>query len=173
MAAGIPWSDDLLDGLLACVDRGGIDLPTLETRRERITGLINVHATKRAEKDDACSAQKYILVTVCLRARLHGGLGQPDFLDKRFPFDRNGLKQAIEWLQQNVNRLKRQGLCRTCLAYNEPPLKRLCVGRTGMCGVCVLAKAVRERTATFGLALGVAARARPSGGMNGASRAPP
>ena len=144
MAAGIPWSDDLLDGLLACVDRGKIDLPALETRTERITGVINVHEMKRAKADASCSPKKYLLVTVCLRARLHGGLGQPGFLDNHFSFDRNGLKQAIEWLQQHVNRLKRQGLCRRCVAYNEPPLKRLCIGRTGMCGVCVLAKAVCE-----------------------------
>ena len=45
MAAGIQWSDNLLDGLLACLDRGGIDLPALETRTERITGVINVHET--------------------------------------------------------------------------------------------------------------------------------
>ena len=144
MAAGIPWSDDLLDGLLACVDGSGIDLPALETRKERITGVINVHEMKRVEADASCSPKKYLLVTVCLRGKLHGGLGQPDFLDKPFSFDRNGVKQAIEWLQQQVNRLRRQGLCRRCLAYNEPPLKRLCVGRTGMCGVCVLAKAVCE-----------------------------
>ena len=132
MAAGIPWSDDLLDGLLACLDRGGIDLPTLVIRTERITGVINVHERQRTKADASCSPKKYLLVTVCLRARLHGGLGQPGFLDNHFSFDRNGLKQAIEWLQQQVNRLRRQGLCRRCLAYNKPPLKCLCVGRTGM-----------------------------------------
>ena len=103
MAAGIPWSDDLLDGLLACLDRGGIDLPALETRTEHITSVINVHERKRARADAASSPRKYLLVTVCLRARLHGGLGQPGFLDNHFSFDRNGLKQAIEWLQQHVN----------------------------------------------------------------------
>ena len=103
-----------------------------------------MHERRRAKADVASSAQICLLVTMCLRARLHGGLGQPGFLDNHFSFDRNGLKQAIEWLQQHVNRLKRQGLCRRCVAYNEPPLKRLCIGRTGMCGVCVLAKAVCE-----------------------------
>ena len=144
MAAGIPWSDDLLDGLLACVDRGGIDLPALESRTERITAVINVHEMKRVKAEGSCSPKKYLLVTVCLRGKLHGGLGQPDFLDNHFTFDRNGVKQAVEWLQEQVNRLRRQGLCRRCLPYNEPPLKRLCVGRTGMCGICVLAKAVCE-----------------------------
>ena len=131
MAAGIPWSDDILDGLLACVDGGGLDLPALETRTERITGVINVHERQRTKADASCSPKKYLLVKVCLRARLHGGLGQPDFLDNHFSFDRTGLKQAIEWLQQHVNRLQRQGLCRRCMAYNEPPLKRLCVPLRG------------------------------------------
>ena len=54
---------------------------------------------KRAKADASCSPKKYLLVTVCLRAWVRGGLGQPDFLDNHFSLDRNGLKKTIEWLQ--------------------------------------------------------------------------
>ena len=152
LAPGISWSREVLDGILACVDHGGIDIPAIVTPTERTTGLINAHKTKGVAKqhgdkaqDDPHGTRKYVLVTVCIRARLPAGdHGPPDFVDSKFSFDRPGIKQAIEWLQQQVNRLRRQGLCRECLGYREPPLKRLCVGRTGMCAVCVVAKAVCE-----------------------------
>ncbi len=144
MAAGIPWSDDLRDGLLACVDHGGIDMPAVETRTERITGVINVHERKRARADAACSPQKYLLVAVCIRARLHGGLGQPGFLDQPFLLrperPQTGHRMAAAAHEQTAATGPVPTVLGVQRASSETPLR----GGTGMCGVCVLAKAVCE-----------------------------
>ena len=60
---------------------------------------------------------------------------------KEFPFDREGLKAAIEYLQMIVQNLKRCGLCAQCLAMARP-VKRLRVGQSGLCGSCLLGRAV-------------------------------
>ena len=70
---------------------------------------------------------------------------RPSYFDlQRFPFDRAGMRRAIEFTQGVVNKLKRKGFCPCWETFTPPPdldipaTKRICVGKTGRCTGCVM-----------------------------------
>ena len=143
MAPGIPWSNQTLDDMLETLRRSHIN--TKVVLSPPLTGITRIESdlftqrTKKEWKSEIFAVVDYY----CGRGSSPGYPEHPAHLNKTFPMDRTGLKQAIEYLQSNVQNVKRRGLCETCLA-EEPPMKRLRVGGNAFCSKCVLQKAVFE-----------------------------
>lgn len=139
MAPGVPWSAELLDDMLS-----GSDLYYRFWRLKsgRADGM-EIHmsyevATRKANKQQIKEIRTRILTKMPREGMTCG------FACREFPFDRAGLRHAIEFTQSAVNKLRRKGVC-PCwedytppLGYDMPAPKRICVGTTGRCVDCIL-----------------------------------
>ena len=144
MAPGIQWSNQILDDMLETLGDSCISSKIEMT--PSVTGLTQIKADLFTEyrKVGRKETKKMIRATVAYysgRDINSHGLEFPGHFTKLFQSDRAGLKDAICFLQQTVQNLKRRGLCETCLT-TERPIKRLRVGDTGLCSTCLLHKAV-------------------------------
>jgi hypothetical protein len=147
MAPGIPWTNQTLDDMLDNLDKKGTPSEQsntlyLQSRFDAtINGikLIEVRIMRQGRKVKKTWKR-------CINAAVYYEWDRgvmsigPDY-DKDFDFDRKGLKDAISFVQEKVQNIKRRGLCNTCLTA-ERPRKRLRVGDTGLCSTCLLQKAV-------------------------------
>lgn len=139
MAPGIPWSAEILDDML-----GGTDLEhkywQLDSGRED-----GMKIQLRCDVDTR-KVKKQTLKEIVTRVetRMPRERRPSLFAVKAFPFDRAGLRRAIEFTQGVVNKLKQKGFCPCWETYTPPPdldipaTKRICVGKTGRCVCCIM-----------------------------------
>ena len=142
LAPGIPMTNQMIDDMLE-----SLQTPIWKVHSDfspPVDGIvrIDVYFILQEEKIGK-SFKKFIRASVaCFGGTSSPGTsqGERDF-EKRFEFDRQGLKQAICFAQETAQNIKRRGICETCLK-RERPAKRLRVGDTGLCTQCLLHKAV-------------------------------
>ena len=127
MAPGIPWSNQILDDMLETLEVLEVVSMRTETPGNGLTAISGSLFRARTRK------KKTFFAMVSFD---FGGIQE-----KEFQFDRKGLKEAICFMQQKVQNIKRRGLCEPCNT-GEHPKKRLRVGDTGLCASCLLQKSV-------------------------------
>ena len=137
MAPGIPWTNQMLDDMLESLTAEGIvsmrvDMTPPVNGLTSICGTLLICEAKVKKAIIARATFDWQAVDIPEKGQIH---------EKRFDFDRKGLKDAICFVQQKAQNIKRRGLCETCLTA-ERPRKRLRVGDTGLCTKCLLQKAV-------------------------------
>ena len=143
MAPGVQWNnqtlDDMLEGKLPSLkiefDPPNAGITKIEADLFRVSQKV-----KKEWKKEIRAVVHYYCGRNAPNPYL---LEHPERLSKDFPNDRKGLKDAISYLQETVQNVRRRGLCETCLVL-QPPVKRLRVGTTGLCSTCVVQKAVFE-----------------------------
>ena len=143
MASGIPWTNQMLDDMLETMAIKSC-WQVYSDMSPPMNGIV-VNFDIKEEKIGK-TVKKFIVPEIGCWG---GGSGAQTpaiyhgdgLFTKRFAFDRQGLKQAIEFAQEKTQNMKRRGLCETCLT-SERPAKRLRVGNTGLCTKCLLHKAV-------------------------------
>ena len=134
MAPGIPWSNQILDDMLETLESEGA-CTRITTPGKGLTAINGYLCWAKARKKKTIVARVTFDWHIC-QVHQSGQLQQ-----KEFDFDRKGLKEAICFLQQKVQNIKRRGLCEPCNT-GEHPKKRLRVGDTGLCASCLLQKSV-------------------------------
>ena len=138
----VPWSDELLNDMLysletqgSCICSERFDPP------HKCIGQISVSII-RCERMKKGTSEKHLEATVMIYKRnravdANTPYEQPQTYNRMCPFDRRGLKEALEYVRDTVKMIKRRGLCPMCVA-RDPPAKRLRVGDTKHCGSCFL-----------------------------------
>ena len=140
MAPGIPWTNQILDDMLDTLRKEKLILVQNKIIQP-VNGLrlLKAHLMTKEIKVKKTTKQ-YICATVSYDKQYpYYDMGQ--IYDKLFDFDRRGLKDAICFMQQTVQNIKRRGVCETCNT-GERPKKRLCVADTGLCSSCLIHKVV-------------------------------
>jgi len=135
LAQGIPMTNQILDDMLDTL--GGEDWPLLYTSTTMtppVNGLTEINASLKKSKS---KKKQYIDASVQYYCDQRPSLWGDRLIMKRFNFDRTGFKDAICFVQEKVQNIKRRGLCDTCLIRGGSH-KCLCVGDTGLCGGCLL-----------------------------------
>ena len=145
MAPGVPYSQQLLDDILEDLEESNHFAKSEDT-----PGFALIEVRLRRTELKIKSVMKHsVEARVAYKA---GGINdappgvafQYEHASiagcKEFPFDREGMKAAIEFVKRTVQNLKRRGLCDQCLAA-ERPRKRLRVAQRGLCGECLEASA--------------------------------
>jgi hypothetical protein len=137
MAPGIPWSNQTLDDMVETLKENSVLSKTT-------WGSASINASifrffKMVKKEEKVELKAH--VSYCSGHRVNGYETAELFAEKKFPLDRNGVKESIEFLQKGVQNLKRRGMCEPCLAL-ERPVKRIRVGETGLCASCLMRRAV-------------------------------
>ena len=143
MAPGVAWSNQMLDDMLDSLSECSVRTDMKMTPPVQGLTLISVALFRDYRKVKKDVFQREIRAVVSYYGGLKGsrGLEIPNTVEKTFGFDRAGLKDAICFLQRQVQNLKRRGLCQTCLT-DERPTKRLRVSDTNLCSHCLLNKAM-------------------------------
>ena len=143
LAPGIPMTNQMLDDMLETLSLQ-IIWQVQSVFSPPVDGLVRIDVYFQIHEQKIGKAvTKYIRVGVgCWGGMDHPVIshGERDF-QKRFEFDRQGLKQAICFAQEKAQNIRRRGFCEPCLK-RESPAKRLRVGDTGVCALCLLHKAV-------------------------------
>ena len=143
LAQGIPWTNQMLDDMLETL----AIKPYWQVYSDMLPPMDGIVANfdikeekigKTVKKNIVVQVGCFCGVSIAGTPAIYKGDG---VFEKRFAFDRQGLKQAIEFAQEKAQNIKRRGLCETCLK-RERPAKRLRVGDTGLCTTCLLHKAV-------------------------------
>ena len=131
--------DDMLDTLGESLLHSQIEMKPPVHGLTKIS--VNISKEQRKVKKEEKNEIHAIVYYYCGPDSRHGGYDHPSSFEKTFGFDRAGLKDAICFVQRQVQNVKRRGLCKTCLE-DERPMKRLRVGDTDLCGSCLLQKAI-------------------------------
>ena len=143
LAPGIPMTNQMLDDMLQTMAIQRFwQVPS--DMSPPVNGLVRIDVYFQIQEEKIGKGVKKIILAAvgCWGGTDRPGTthGERDF-EKRFEFDRQGLKQAICFAQETAQNIKRRGICETCLK-RERPAKRLRVGDTGLCTQCLLHKAV-------------------------------
>ena len=139
LAPGVPWSNQLLDDMLADVRQCG----TIDFTNGRNGVIIRVvirgqvqHATRRRPRTENLEASIYA------RRRTDPVIQMSSYKDSSDqPFTRAGLRKTIEWCQENANNVFRRGFCDPCLD-GQRPAKRLRVSGSQVCSSCLLGQSI-------------------------------
>ena len=139
LAPGVPWSNQLLDDMLADVRQCG----TIEFTNGRNGVIIKVtllgqvlSATRRRPLKENLRA------TIYTRRRSDPPVQMSYYKDSSDqPFTRAGLRKTIEWCQENANNVFRRGFCDPCLDGRRPA-KRLRVSGSQVCSSCLLGQSI-------------------------------
>ena len=141
MASGIPWTNQILDDMMESLTAEGMVSMRVDMTPP-VNGLTSICGTLLlCEAKVKKPATQNIIARVTFDWHAVDIPEKGQIHEKRFDFDRKGFKDAICFVQQRVQNIKRRGLCDTCLTA-ERPRKRLRVGDTGLCTKCLLQKAV-------------------------------
>ena len=138
----VPWSDELLNDMLysletqgSCICSERFDPP------HKCIGQISVSII-RCDRMKKGTIESHLEATVMIYKRNRAvddntPYEHPQTYNRMCPFDRRGLKEALEYVRDTVKMIKRRGLCPVCVAEN-PPAKRLRLSDTNRCGSCFL-----------------------------------
>ena len=145
LAPGIPWSPQILDGLYdQLLNRGryGVTITTLPGYAKIIAAITCEYKRKKGETVIAglladVECYRGIPDTPPPRPQEHPYIPKSKF----FPNNKQGLKDAFDFLKESVNQVARTGFCDDCLAL-ERPRKRLRIQGADVCGECLLKKAI-------------------------------
>ena len=139
MAPGIPWSNQTLDDMVETFKQGSVLSKTTTAPGFAQINASIFRVSKMVKKEEKVKLNAQ--VSYCSGHRVNGYETAELFAEKKFPLDRNGVKESIEFLQKGVQNLKRRGMCEPCLAL-ERSVKRIRVGETGLCVSCLTRRAV-------------------------------
>ena len=139
LAPGVPWSNQLLDDILADLrysgsitflsERGGV------VARVMLMAQVQL-ATRRRPRTETLLATIYTRRSADAAAQMSLYRDLPDQ-----SFNRAGLRKMIEWCQENVNNVHRRGFCNPCLD-GQRPAKRLRVSGSQVCSTCLLGQSM-------------------------------
>ena len=139
LAPGVPWSNQLLDDILADLrysgsitflsERGGV------VARVMLMAQVQL-ATRRRPRTETLLATIYTRRSTDAAAQMSLYRDLPDQ-----SFNRAGLRKMIEWCQENVNNVHRRGFCNPCLD-GQRPAKRLRVSGSQVCSTCLLGQSM-------------------------------
>ena len=144
LAPGVPWSNQLLDDMLADLRAGRFGITDCDRNgtsiRVAITLQIVMETRRRARKET-------------LKAHISVFEEGEAWRDARYTFwesapetpsDRAGLRKQIEWCQATANNIFRRGFCNLCSEGNaeQRPAKRLRVSGTQMCSKCLFKRSL-------------------------------
>ena len=139
MAPGIPWTNQMLDDIFETLDENG-SLLVEDKLTPPVKGLTMISAFLVVCSPVRGKPKKQqIEVSVNSDCDREVFVNQPDV--KFFDFNQKGFEDAICFVQQKVQNMKRRGLCETCLT-NKRPMKGLRVGDTDLDARCLLHKEV-------------------------------
>ena len=143
MAPGVAWTNQMLDDMLEGFAESSVHTEMTFTPPVRGLTKISVWLIKTQRKVKKDVMKNEIRATVHYYCGRNGPFGSEDSnnLSKLVDFDRAGLKDAICFLQRQVQNVKRRGLCEKCLT-GERPSKRLRVADTNLCSNCLMNKAL-------------------------------
>lgn len=140
MAPGIPWTNQILDDMLETLGNQKL-VCMFNKMTPPVHGLtqFTTYLVTKEEKVKKTTKRQIEASVQYETTKIIFDVGQ--IYEKRFDFDRKSLKDALCFMQQTVQNIKRRGVCETCNT-GERPKKRLCVADTGLCSSCLIHKAV-------------------------------
>jgi len=142
MAPETPWTNQILDDMLDTMG-GEVFYPyiVVETyMTPPVNGITEINASLKKAKDKKKQHIDAYVQYFCEQRHRRSSVWGDRLIMKRFNFDRTGFKDAIYFVQEKVQNIKRRGLCDTCLIRGGSH-KCLCVGDIGLCGGCLLYEA--------------------------------
>ena len=149
LAPGIPWSPQILDGLYdQLLNRGryAVTITTLPGYAKIIAAITCEYKRTRGET----VIEGYLADLECYKGipdtpppPPHAYPYEQPYIPKSkcSPSSKQGLKDAFDFLKESVNHVARTSFCDDCLAL-ERPQKRLRIQGAGVCGECLLKKAI-------------------------------
>ena len=145
LAPGVPWSNQLLDDMLADLRAGRFGLTDCDRNGTSIRVGISlqiVMETRRRPRQETLKAH------ISVFHPLDRGVRNAAYTfwesAPETPSDRAGLRKQIEWCQQTADNIFRRGFCNLCSEGNaeQRPAKRLRVSGTQMCSKCLFKRSL-------------------------------